>query len=145
MWKWKSTWKKTFRKLYGIFFHKNHGWGPCETPMVLSVTYIFLIRFVQSVIFRWVVQFLEAVWWHLSYPTPVSHTYSIYMHTNGYLFAVEPWKAIVNTFLCYGAAIMLFKDLYLVQPRHALDFPKFPHSWDSMTWIPEMREWWEIN
>jgi hypothetical protein len=28
----------------------------------------------------------------------------------------------------FGAAIMLFKDLYLVQPCHTLDFPKFPHS-----------------
>jgi hypothetical protein len=33
-----------------FFSHKNHGWGPCETPVVLSVTYIFLLRFVQSVI-----------------------------------------------------------------------------------------------
>jgi hypothetical protein len=67
-----------------FFSRKNHGWGPCETPVVLSVTYIFLIRFVQSM--------------------------------------------IKDPFLCCGAAIMLFKDLYLVQPCHALDFPKFPHS-----------------
>jgi hypothetical protein len=63
-----------------FLFHKNHGWG----PVVLSVTYIFLIRFVQSV--------------------------------------------IMDQFLYCGAAIMLFKDIYLVQPCHALHFPKFPHS-----------------
>jgi hypothetical protein len=63
-----------------FFFHKNHGWVPCETPVALSVTYNFLIRFVQSV--------------------------------------------IKDPFLCCGAAIILFKDLYLVQPCHALDFPQ---------------------